>query len=684
VKTSLLARAFAFAVASSLFAACGGGGGGSTTSAIPQTPTGGGQNTVPGSLQDFSWGASLLQNAHQIGPAQFNQMSVDVMVNPQNAQGLLQYAQEVANPGSGLYRHFLTPEQIGQQFGASQNDVTAAEAYFQKYNLGVGTWPQHLLMVVTGKQADLEAAFGTKFGVFQGQGGNQFIAPESAPHFAQVVPIAAVVGLVNEHLNRTFFLRPGNGSYFGEHPAQIARAFDYTGAYSKSFTGAGINIGIIGTGGISPADYPAFAAATGAKMAPITLVPAVAQTPSAQNNNTGTGAFDDPTGLSTPPAVTAPCSGGSATFPTASCNPEDGEAQLDTEQAASLAPGANVLFYLAFNHNDCLGGGCPPGAIGLQGLYLTDDEIQQAIADNTADVITMSYGLGDPDALGYYFNSSGVGVGPLEFAALAAEGIAAFASSGDNGAYNCATLNAQNQAVPTAQMCANYPATDPSVVAIGGVNYPMDNAGNLVAGQQITAWASNTTASGDGFFDNSAGSGGGPSGTFAAPPWQAAIPAITAMTGGLRGTPDISMLADPNTGPFLLMNGGFAGFEVQGASGGTSAASPEFAAAWALVLQACKQNAACAAGGTGPHPYRLGNPAGLLYKIYAANGSYAAPSAFYDITAGSNSVNNQGTIQAGFSAGPGYDLVTGVGVPFVGYLINQALTAAGGTSPGAP
>ncbi len=352
MKTSLLSRAFAFAIASSLFAACGGGGGagGGTTSAIPQTPTGGGQNTVPGSLQDFSWGAPLLQNAHQVGPAQFGQMSVDVMVNPQNIQGLLQYAQEVSNPGSGVYRHFLTPQEIGQEFGASQSDVNSAEAYFQKYNLGVGTWPQRLLMVVTGKQANLEAAFGTKFGVFQGPSGNQFVAPITAPHFSQVVPVAAVSGLVHEQLAHTYFLRPGNGAYMGEHPAQIARAFDYTGAYSKTYTGTGIKIGIIGTGGISQGDYTAFSAATGAQMAPITLVPAVAQTPSAQNNNTGTGAFDDPTGLASPPPVTAPCGNSlSPIYPTATCNPEDGEAQLDTEQVASLAPGADVLFYLAFN-----------------------------------------------------------------------------------------------------------------------------------------------------------------------------------------------------------------------------------------------------------------------------------------------------------------------------------------------
>ena len=60
--------------------------------------------------------------------------------------------------------------------------------------------------------------------------------------------------------------------------------------------------------------------------------------------------FNYSTGLTTPPPVTGPCSF-AGNYRT--CNPEDGEAQLDTQQVAGLAPGATVHFYLAYNDGEC-------------------------------------------------------------------------------------------------------------------------------------------------------------------------------------------------------------------------------------------------------------------------------------------------------------------------------------------
>jgi hypothetical protein len=76
----------------------------------------------------------------------------------------------------------------------------------------------------------------------------------------------------------------------------------------------------------------------------------------------------------------------------------------------------------------------------------------------------------------------------------------------------------------------------------------------------------------------------------------------------------------------------------------------------------------------------------LLYSIYQANTTYAAPSAFYDVVAGSNGAITTpgGAVQAGFNAGTGYDMVTGVGVPFIGHLINATMTAQGLSSPNLP
>ena len=101
----------------------------------------------------------------------------------------------------------------------------------------------------------------------------------------------------------------------------------------------------------------------------------------------------------TPPPVTPPCGG---SLP--GCNPEDGEAQLDTQQAATLAPSANVLFYLAYNANDCTvsrsrARARPPATTRAHraiGIVEADPEIMQAINDNMADVLSISYGGGEP------------------------------------------------------------------------------------------------------------------------------------------------------------------------------------------------------------------------------------------------------------------------------------------------
>ena len=84
-----------------------------------------------------------------------------------------------------------------------------------------------------------------------------------------------------------------------------------------------------------------------------------------------------------PPPVTGACTGGTSTAPVAGCNPEDGEAQLDTEQTASLAKDANVLFYLGYSNS---------GGSAVQGLDDADNELQQAINDNQADILSLSYG----------------------------------------------------------------------------------------------------------------------------------------------------------------------------------------------------------------------------------------------------------------------------------------------------
>jgi len=707
-------RLTAFAAGAALLAtaACGGHGGGGTT---PPTSTLAPYTGSP-ALAAFAWGREQLQGAALVGPASMAHMQVTTMLKQQNATGLLQYAQEASDPKSPLYRHFLTPQQIGRQFGATQQDYQKTADYFVSQGLTVAGWPQRLILSVAGSQSAMERAFGTKFGLYE-KNGFRFVAPMSAPHFSEVLPVAAVSNLVALNTMHTYLIsappRANAGDNIGYSPQQLRNAFDFTGAYSKGYDGSGIHVGIIGTGPINVSrtnlcadkdlaalrglyknvnaatvcekDVTPSGVAAGLVVSAIpTAAPATPNpngTPAPKPGQSPTSMFPYSGSFQTPPPVTDPnCTG---SLP--SCNPEDGEAQLDTQQAALLAPGASVDFYLAYNADDCyvfFPNNCTPAPVSTPknsnygypqiGIVEADAEIQQAIADDTADVVSISYGGGETQNVGGAYNSAGVGYQPEEFAALAAEGVAVFVSSGDNGTAECLGGTAGY----IAEVCVSWPSGDKDVTSVGGVNLPLNEFGQISA--NITAWGNTNGGFAEpGTHQGGSGSGGGTSTIFTAPPWQA-----SAIGATMREQPDVAMLGDPLTGVTIYQNAGFtsqSAFDI----GGTSVSAPQMAAMWALVLQACKATPAC---GSGPsaHPYRLGNAAPLLYGIYkqAQSGQPAPaalpyPSVFYDVVYGENAINNPAggtaTPVPGQKAMTGYDEVTGVGTPFAGHLI-QAVT----------
>jgi subtilase family serine protease len=322
----------------------------------------------------------------------------------------------------------------------------------------------------------------------------------------------------------------------GYSPSTVRAAFDYIGAYNSGYNGTGINLGIIATGpidntcaGHGDCDLNQYLIDTGTALAahvtqvavsPVPIATALAQLPSPNPPFPYSGDFQ------APPPVTAPC----GTMPLPGCNPEDGEAQLDTQQAATLAPASNVLFYLAYNAADCTNVTFPnpcassaPNYGPAIGIVEADPEIMQAIADNQADVISISYGGGEPQqgwsglsgTNGYEGSYS-----QLEFAELALEGIAVFVSSGDNGPAECFSGSSY-----LAQVCDSYPAGDPSVTSVGGVTANVN-----VYGQQTAPWLAWGISTYDGGYGacNSQGycgaSGGGSSATggigIPAPSWQ--------------------------------------------------------------------------------------------------------------------------------------------------------------------
>jgi kumamolisin len=202
---------------------------------------------------------------------------------------------------------------------------------------------------------------------------------------------------------------------------------------------------------------------------------------------------------------------------------------------------------------------------------------------------------------------------------LAGLGVNVFVSSGDAG-----SNPDQSGHSATGPTQAEYSASDSAAIGVGGTTLSLNPDGTVAS---ETGWASG---------------GGGQSILFDRPPWQTGngVPA-----GTNRLVPDVSLTADPNDGAFLILNG--QAFPSPGI-GGTSWSAPVWAGFCALI------NEARASAGKPALPFL--NP--LIYPLLGTN-------AFRDIVQGSNGA---------FTAGPGYDMVTGLGVPNVAALI-QALTA---------
>ena len=213
----------------------------------------------------------------------------------------------------------------------------------------------------------------------------------------------------------------------------------------------------------------------------------------------------------------------------------------------------------------------------------------------------------------------------------AMQGQTLFASSGDNGS-GCAFVAATG--VPSSFPGTNWPASGQYTTGVGGTSLISDASGNRV---QEIGWA---------------GSGGGDSETEVPGFWTAdSDPFYQQQYGqGGRAVPDIAMDADPNvaTAAEIYVNGTPTGV------GGTSLSSPLALGSWARLESA--------------HGNKLGMAAIAFYALYdkvnPALGDTSPVPGFTDIVGGNNGL---------YTATPGYDEVTGIGVLDVAAL-NKAIS----------
>ena len=308
-----------------------------------------------------------------------------------------------------------------------------------------------------------------------------------------------------------------------------------------------------------------------------------------------------------------------------SVNPDWGlEEALDLEWARAAAPGASLSMTFS-----------PDATVGL---YTAIDSL---VATASVNVLSLSWGEPDVGVFNSFSTpcSSGCNattdgsyalLGPvLEFAA--AEGISVFAASGDCGA-----------ADGTGGQSTNFPASDPYVTGVGGTVLSVGPNGNYTA---ETGWSGNATGSVAPGCVNQGGSGGGFAPT-SRPWWQvgAGLPSVPSE----RGVPDVAL--DAGASVSTVVGGRSTGVV------GTSVATP----IWAGLAAVADQHAGAALGFLDPALYRI-----------AQGANYSRD--FHDILSGNN----------GYSAGPGWDPVTGLGSPVAASLVGD-LAAVPISTAGAP
>jgi kumamolisin len=280
---------------------------------------------------------------------------------------------------------------------------------------------------------------------------------------------------------------------------------------------------------------------------------------------------------------------------------DDGEVMLDIEVAASVAPGARIVVYFAAGTTDR--------------DFL--DAISAAVHDkaNNPSVISISWGGPEASASASFQTEF-----DQTLQSAAALGITVTVATGDNGAAD----EGPNEWDKLTH--ADFPASSPHVLACGATNIQV--SGNKISTESV--WNQHAA---DPEQDSFGSSGGGISGVFAIPSYQAKITLPKDISTGKkgRGIPDVSADGDPASGYLVRVDG--EEFPI----GGTSAVAPLWAGLIALINQ------------------KLGHRAGFINPLL-----YASPSALRDVTLGNNKVGSE---NIGYDAETGWDPCTGLGSP---------------------
>ncbi len=655
-----------------------------STSAISRNPA---APLITGAIDEAKV-VTLHGNVHPLAQARFDlgpvpdsfpasRMVMLLQRSPEREAALQQFLQDAHRPGSPTFHKWIKPDQFGELYGLSDSEIATVSGWLQEHGFAVSRINRAKTAIeFSGTAGGVRSAFHTQIHAYL-VNGQQHYANDVDPQIpAALAPVIAGITPINDFRPKSYIRNFGKAVYDSKNkkfvpdwtfpagqyllelaPGDFALQYDLGPLYAAGITGSGITIGLIGASNVDPTVVATYRSFFGLPANPLNVV----------IDGTDPGEND---------AVV--------------------ESYLDVELSGAVAPGATINLYTAADTSV------------QSGLLLA---AQRAVDDDQASILSTSYGECEQD-----LGSAGNQFWYSLWEQAAAQGQTSFVSAGDGGPAGCDDFD--NDQPAQYGIAMNGFSSTPWNVSVGGTDFYYSSYNGNSSAQQTqlqTYWDTVATifpttsllqpvpeqpwndpfglnlASGGVYNPNTpdivAGSGG-PSncasgtdasdGTYSS--CSAGYPKPSWQTGqgvpndGVRDLPDVSLFAaageNDTAYPFCVEEGDCVvsdGDLTIGIVGGTSASSPAMAGILALIEQKY--------GPQGQANY-------ILYPLAAQH-----PSAFHDITTGSNIVpcqpdtlnctlstatdNTKGYYTFGFYAGPGYDLATGLGSVDANQLFNN-------------
>ena len=340
---------------------------------------------------------------------------VSLVLHQPRTAALRRYLQQVQDPGSPVYRKFLTPRQFGERFGLSDVSLRELRGRLTGLGLRVGRSElQRTSLAVEGRADQLRRVFGLSFGDYATRSGARYYAAETKP----VVPggLGAYVDGVSDLSNRPD-IHPRDIPAGGLRPIDVVKAYDIAPLWKKGIKGHGQTVAIFSLGTFDKNDVALFDRQV-----------AKASGPPVES-------------------VTVPEDG--EVLDTSSNNDANGEVALDIQVIRGIAPQAKILNYEAAVNGD------------NEFFPHFADIIGKIVSDGRAKVINISYGVCEGNPILGAAERQAI---DRQVAAALAVGINIYQASGDAGAYECSATHDPSDL----SLSIGFPDGSPNVIQVGG------------------------------------------------------------------------------------------------------------------------------------------------------------------------------------------------------------------------